>query len=255
MFHDERVPFYVRAASRAGGQQEKVSYPWLFFHPRRPFVLGLLTTTSVCAGAFLLSLWYVRSGHEAEARSPFGIWYGVIGTGFVVAAAIGFSVRRRQRRRVVGRLNGLLQWHIFLGVMGVLVLALHSFGHVQHLSGEAALYSLIVLSLSGGVGKVLDHVLPRLLAIEVAQAMTQGGEDVVPAVARQVTTEPIAKERELRAIILQDAVHGSLQAIRREQLYRGVLRYWRLVHIALAVITGAITCWHIAYAVQVLLGS
>ena len=259
MLRNEGTPFYLRAATKAGGHQEKVSYPWLFFHLRRTFVLGFLTTCLVGGGAFLLFLWYVRTGHKAEARSPFGVWYGILGTGFLAASAIGFSVRRRQRPRRVGSLNGVLLWHIFLAFMGILILAMHSFGHLQQVSGTAALLSLLVLCLSGVVGKVLDHVIPRLLAKEVARALTSQGEDLSTAAERLINMEqaetPSTQRMKLPMNVLQYAVQGSAQALQREQQYRAILRYWRIIHIALAAITISTTCWHILHAIQVLLGT
>jgi hypothetical protein len=43
------------------------------------------------------------------------------------------------------------------------------------------------------------------------------------------------------------------QAMRRERFYRSVIRSWRLVHIALALLTLGLTIWHIVYALQLLL--
>jgi hypothetical protein len=43
------------------------------------------------------------------------------------------------------------------------------------------------------------------------------------------------------------------QAMRREQFYRYVIRYWRKFHVALALLTIGLTIWHIVYALQLLL--
>jgi len=45
-------------------------------------------------------------------------------------------------------------------------------------------------------------------------------------------------------------VQGALQ---REQFYRYVIRYWRLFHILLALLTIGLTIWHIEYALQLLI--
>jgi len=43
------------------------------------------------------------------------------------------------------------------------------------------------------------------------------------------------------------------RAMQREQFYRYIIRYWRLFHIALALLTLGLITWHIVYAVQLLL--
>ena len=43
------------------------------------------------------------------------------------------------------------------------------------------------------------------------------------------------------------------RAMQREQFYRYVIRYWRKLHVALALLTLGLTIWHIIYALQLLL--
>lgn len=42
-------------------------------------------------------------------------------------------------------------------------------------------------------------------------------------------------------------------ALQKEQFYRYVLRYWRALHIFLALVTLGLTTWHIIYALQILI--
>jgi hypothetical protein len=43
------------------------------------------------------------------------------------------------------------------------------------------------------------------------------------------------------------------RAMQREQFYRYIIRYWRLFHIALALLTLGLIIWHLVYAAQLLL--
>ena len=43
------------------------------------------------------------------------------------------------------------------------------------------------------------------------------------------------------------------RAMQREQFYRYIIRYWRIFHVMLALLTLALTLWHIIYAAQLLL--
>lgn len=44
------------------------------------------------------------------------------------------------------------------------------------------------------------------------------------------------------------ALHSVQQALQREQIYRYIIRYWRIFHIALVLLTIGLTLWHIEYA-------
>jgi hypothetical protein len=43
------------------------------------------------------------------------------------------------------------------------------------------------------------------------------------------------------------------QAMQREMFYRYIIRYWRKFHILLALLTLALTVWHLVYAAQLLI--
>jgi hypothetical protein len=43
------------------------------------------------------------------------------------------------------------------------------------------------------------------------------------------------------------------RAMQREQCYRYIIRYWRVFHVLLALLTIGLTAWHIIYAAQLLL--
>jgi len=49
------------------------------------------------------------------------------------------------------------------------------------------------------------------------------------------------------------ALKGVQQALQREQFYRYIIRYWRVLHVGLALVTIGLTVWHITYAMQLLL--
>lgn len=44
------------------------------------------------------------------------------------------------------------------------------------------------------------------------------------------------------------ALHSVQQAMQREQVYRYIIRYWRIFHIALVLLTVGLILWHIGYA-------
>jgi hypothetical protein len=49
------------------------------------------------------------------------------------------------------------------------------------------------------------------------------------------------------------ALENAQRALQREQFYRYVIRYWRIFHVSLALLTIGLTLWHIVYALQLLI--
>jgi hypothetical protein len=196
-------------------------------------------------------LWYIRTGGSTAPRSQLGLEFALLSTGFFIAAAIGYTRARRSPRRAMGKLNAALQWHVFFAIMGLAFALMHSFGHLERISGTLSLFGLIAVAASGLLGRVFDRVLPRLIAGEVNRALTGQGDDVLEAVFHQVEGAK-SQESRLPANVLEYVVRGELEARRREQRYRMLLRAWRALHIALVIVTVGLLCWHLIYAAQVL---
>ena len=217
-----------------------------------------LARVSVCAcvigGGLAFYLWYVHTGGSSSPRSAVGLGFATAATLCFLLAVIGYSRTRHKRPRAMGALGLALQWHVLLGVVALSFALLHSFGHLERISGTLSLYSLIALVASGIIGRTLDSILPRLIAAEVSQALTDHGEEVLSAVSQHLSESPEPKLG-LPANVLEYVVRGEVRALRRERFYRLLIRFWRIVHIALAVLTVLLICWHLVYATQVLLFS
>lgn len=314
-------PFSNHKSSQSG----ETGYPWLFFHRGRSRASGLVITIIVCGLSVAFYVWYSQSGYETTPDSWAGLGYAVIGTVFLILAAVLYSIRRRLRQRVVGQLNASLNWHVLLAMMGLVVLFLHAFGHFAPISGTFALFSMIVLVISGFVGRVLDHLLPRLIAREVDKVLTLQGDDRIETVSQKLQAIVVHNSQENRGITVNsspsvqapipmrsptpqgipfitngqeplgaswDLTYISLEptqqeldlnaphyrfipdkksalnrpgafmpgaeehlselediqlAMRREQLYRYIIRYWRVLHIFLVFITLGLVTWHLIF--------
>lgn len=304
---------------------EEKGYAWLFFYATKPWLLGMFITIAVIAVAGGLYVWYSQFGDDVAPDSMVGLIFAVAGTICFILSALLYMIRRRSHRRAIGQLHASLQWHIFLAIMGLALLIMHSFGNFNARTGTYALYGLVALVVSGFVGRLVDRIMPRLLAAEVAKTLTEQGEDRVETISQQlqaftgmhtqyqqhtqypfyeptqpstllphnphsvnpVSIEPINTPwdlayRPLQATgkrgkhhrispgqsILQSpvapplwmpdiqselAVVGMVQrAHQREQFYRAVIRYWRIFHIALALLTLGLVIWHLVFVVQLL---
>ncbi len=229
----------------------ETGYPW--FSPSWPRNRGRLgATAGVMSLAVATYVWYLRTGLPAEPASLLGLGYALVGTGCFLCSLCGYRSRRRAHPiSRLGHLHTLLEWHYSYAILALALLALHSFGHMDpHLSGTYAGFSLLALVGSGYLGRALDHLLPRLAAMEVNRALA-GEADVLTR-----TTPPVnlafllGPTRQLRDPARPASDAGAL---RRVAFYRSLRAYWRRCHIALAGLTCILTVWHLAFVIWLFL--
>lgn len=149
--------------------------------------MRIVITLLLLAGGIGFYAWYLRHSQDTSPDSVAGYALAILGTFFVILAAILYSRRRRMRKnRVVGQLHASLQWHMCFAIVGLEFLLLHSFGNFNPRSGTYALYGMIALAISGVIGRLLDRLLPRLIAHEAHKALTAQGEDRVEAISQKL---------------------------------------------------------------------
>jgi hypothetical protein len=83
-------------------------------------------------------------------------------------------------------LRASLGWHMCFAIMGLAILGMHSFGEFNPRSGTYALYGMVALVISGLVGRVLDRMMPRLIAGEAHQALTAQGDDRLETISQKL---------------------------------------------------------------------
>lgn len=319
--------------TKAEGEQGERGYPLLFFSGGRSWLLGLLFTLLILGLGIAFFVWYAHHSRDLSPDSIGGYAYAIAGTTCLVLATTLYSIRRRSRKRAVGQLNSALNWHVSLGIIGLALLFMHSFGNFNPRTGTYALYGMVALVISGFIGRTLDRIMPRLIAREVRKALTEQGEDRIENISRKLQAIVVHNNEQVQAFSTPDAgnsrdnsllpVQGqranlplpfepskqplhtpwdlayiSLEAtpqelsadapqyrfipdkqsnlarpgallpgaqehisalervqhaMQREQFYRYVIRYWRIFHVALALLTIGLTIWHLVYAAQLLL--
>src|SRR5579875_936595 len=329
--------------TKTESQQGEKGYSWLFFSAGRPWLVALLVTLLLLALSVAFFVWYLHHSSDLSSDSIAGYAYAISGTICLVLAATLYSVRRRSRRRAVGQLNAALNWHVFLGILGIALLFMHSFGNFNPRTGTYALYGMIALVISGIVGRMFDHFTPRKIAAVVDKALTEQGEDQVETISRRLQSIVVHNTQEIRSFkasdirglsiagipptprpdveisangaasltpaeagrkagqVLQapwdlayisleetpqemdrdaqqyrfipdrksalarpgalipgareqvDALRSVQLALAREQYLRYIIRFWRILHISLAVLTVGLTLWHIEFALTLLI--
>ncbi len=159
---------------------------------------------SIAAGIGLAYLYtvYVQS-KDVAPDSMYGYGFAIAGTILLVLVGAGYALRKRLGRRWPGRLHTFLAWHTAGGLLGLMLLLMHSAGNFNPRSGTYALYGLIGVVISGVIGRVLDRFSPRLAAKAALQALSASGEERLDDL-----------EDELAAIA--DDAHARRQALQEE---------------------------------------
>ncbi len=129
---------------------------------RRIFVVLVLLS----AGVYF---YYARAGFQ-HGGTPVGLAYGTIGF-FLCYVLAYFGIRKRSYRSRFGTLEQWLQSHIYLGVLALIVLLLHTGGRFHDKVAVATLIVVVIVVFSGILGAILYLTVPRLLT-EVESNLT-----------------------------------------------------------------------------------
>ncbi|HLZ60324.1 MAG TPA: hypothetical protein VKR06_25540 [Ktedonosporobacter sp.] len=182
---------------KAGSEK---GYSVFFLHGSPARTFSTIMTFLIIGLAAGVYVWYSRVGNDPTPDSIVGYAFAFSGTTFLILAAVGFSMSRRSRKRVIGGLNGALHWHIAFAFIGLSLLFLHSFGNFNPRTGTYALYGMIALVISGFIGRTFDRLMPRLIAKEARKALTEQGEDRIESITRKLQSVVVHNTREeLRA--------------------------------------------------------
>lgn len=252
---------------RTAGEQ---GYSWWFFSFSRSGRLSFLVAVVVLSLVGAFATWCGWAGRDTAPDSIVGMAYALTGTTCIGLSVGLYLLRRRQRVCAIGGLHTALNWHVTLATIGFIVLLLHASGNFNPRTGTYALYGMIALVVSGIIGRLIDRLFPWFVTLASLKSLTVQGEDRVEeltehfhggtaahaAGADSITGEDTAMIPDMLPAQAQRplvALQRTQRATQREVFYRFVIRYWRLVHKILAVLTLALVTWHIVYALQLLL--
>lgn len=153
------------------------------------YLIGIaLFAALLIDGSSYYSSPYADRPHHEDYRSlrpagSLGLLYGIIGSGMMVLMLV-YTLRKRTR--LFGRrmpLRPFLDFHIYMGVFGPLLILLHTSFKVQGLV-SVAFWSMVAVALSGYFGRYLYQQIPRniedreLNLGEIDQLVTRLGDDM-----------------------------------------------------------------------------
>ena len=237
--------------------------------------------------------WYLFTLKTQPFAGPFRDplrFFGIIAFVMVLGTAT-YSLRRRFVRSLPGMARDWLWMHTFIGIAAILIAFLHeNYEHILHdycsnLScfsqsyfGTSALFALILLVISGIVGRLLDLWQARIIASDASTngvGIVQALEERILELEYTVERLSAGKSEPFKAYCLQaldDAGTGRLEgnppippqeqtdfqraqqtlvdrarlaaSLQRQKRARLTFRTWRYVHIALAILALIIITYH-----------
>lgn len=109
----------------------------------------------ICVGAILYLAWSRRNDGVINPEAGLGYALGIVG-GSLMLALLFYPLRKRMKSmRTWGSVGAWFRLHMILGVVGPVLVIIHSNFETQSLNAAVALYSMLIVSASGVVGRYI----------------------------------------------------------------------------------------------------
>jgi hypothetical protein len=244
----------------------------------------------------VILVWYLVASRTVPIVGPFNQPFRLFGiVAFVlVLSTAGYSLRRRFVRGLPGRVQDWLWMHIWLGITALLIAFLHeNFLGIFHdycsdLScltqsdgGTSALYALLLLVVSGIIGRIIDVALTRVIAHEASsngvgivravkerlleleytvERFSAGKSEAFQRHVRQMAASarvspvaaqgklpslPAYEQNDFQQVLATLATYAQLaRSLRRQELASRIIQSWRIVHRVIACIALVVILSH-----------
>lgn len=118
------------------------------------FALNTLTLFWYSGIALIIYLgWMISDQRYVVAESGIGYWLGIIG-GLMMLLLLVYPVRKRRPRwKYSGSVKFWFKLHMIFGIAGPVLIIFHSGFRLGSLNGMVAFFSMIIVALSGLVGR------------------------------------------------------------------------------------------------------
>lgn len=269
-------------------QQKKMRHIWRT--PGSPWNwFFLLSSLLILGWVFLLyRLALAAQPYPGPYTDPLRL-FGVIAFVLVVLVA-AYTLRRRFVRSLPGKMQNWLWLHIWFGIISMLIACMHdNFQGMTHdisflrtrfteaAYGTTALYALLVLVITGIVGRLLDLWQARTIAVEadtngvgIARSVEERLRELALALERiwagksphfkQSYAQAVRGNGSLSALPpglapgeASDLQHACVllgertrltRSLKRQQSAQRIIQVWRAIHIPLACVAVAIITYH-----------
>ncbi len=185
----------------------------------------------VALGFLLYTFWEKRDTHHISPESGIGYALGIIG-GSLMILLLAYPLRKRFGS--MSRLGPVKYWfwaHMLMGVLGPVLVILHTNFNLGSINGRVALFSMLIVATSGFFGRYIYTRIHHGLygkAVEFSDLKTHSESILQKIEARiakapEVTERLRAYERELLKLpgeFIPSARHWALMRWRALGLYR-----------------------------------
>jgi hypothetical protein len=157
----------------------------------------LIASCFILGGSLALYIAYAALSTKIGGGTPVGLFFGIVGFGFMLfAAALG--IRKRFPIWRIGRAQHWMRGHLWLGTLALPIIFLHAGFHFGGWLTTLLMILLILVTLSGIAGAYLQHTLPTRMMREVAyetiydqidrirQGLVKEAEECVHSVAEEM---------------------------------------------------------------------
>jgi hypothetical protein len=196
----------------------------------KPFARAFPAITAVIVVVVLAAGWLVSGEEYLTPDSGTGYWLGIYGSAAMLSLLV-YSYRKRYKAaRVIGSIPFWFRTHMLLGIVGPVVILFHANFRLGPLNSNVALFSMLIVAVSGVIGKYIYgkiHMglhgrkarVKELLA-EAEELKRYLGEDMkVGVVVSQGLNEfTTSIEKETRASVLGSLWGGAVMAVRARRL-------------------------------------
>ena len=120
------------------------------------YTLNILTMMwYISIAAILIAGWLVSDQRYIVAESGTGYWLGIIG-GSMMLLLLLYPLRKKHPNwHYLGSVKFWFRLHMFLGIVGPVLVIFHSGFRLGSLNGQVAMYSMLLVASSGFAGRYL----------------------------------------------------------------------------------------------------
>ena len=215
--------------------------------------------------------------------------FGVVAFALVLVVA-AYTLRRRFARSLPGKVQNWLWLHVWFGIISVIIACMHeNFQNITHdlewtrdrfteyYFGTPALFALILLVVSGAIGRLLDIWQARVIAAEAdtngvginrsvqdrmfelslkverlsagkSASFQQFSQEALALLAELPPSLPVLHPTEIADFeLVYEALAARVRlglSLQRQQRARLIIRVWRYVHIPLACLAVLVISFH-----------
>src|SRR5712671_470580 len=131
---------------------------------QRGWALGSLGIFAAAVAVYLFGIWISPVG--ARGGSGIGLFFGVVGFGFMICAA-ALGARKRVPTWRLGRAKAWMKGHLWLGLLSLPLILFHGGFHFGGTLTRVLMWLLIATVASGVYGAVLQNFIPKKMTVDI----------------------------------------------------------------------------------------